>query len=74
MNVVESSKTNDYTTIEVIQMTNNRGLKTRTAFSNSLRNDLSDELDKLNSQTKIPKSKLLDEAIELLLLKYKSKQ
>lgn len=51
----------------------NRGLVNRKAFSNSLRNDLSEAFNTLNEETKIPKSKLLDEAIELLLEKYNSK-
>jgi predicted DNA-binding protein len=51
----------------------NRGLVNRKAFSNSLRNDLSEAFDTLNKETKIPKSKLLDEAIEMLIEKYNTK-
>jgi hypothetical protein len=42
-------------------------LKTRTRFSNSLRNDLHEELHKLSSVSDIPVSKLLDRAVEMLL-------
>ena len=51
----------------------NRGLVNRKAFSNSLSNELSEAFNTLHMETKIPKSKLLDEAIELLLEKYKNK-
>lgn len=49
----------------------NRGLVNRKAFSNSLRNDLSEAFNELHVGTSIPKSKLLDQAIELLLEKHK---
>lgn len=52
-------------------MSNNRGLKTRKALSNAVRMDLYEQLKKLSDDTKIPMSKLLDEAIEDLLLKRK---
>jgi len=55
-------------------MANDRGLVTRTVMSNSIRNDLADKLKKLSEETRIPKSKLLDEAIELLLAKHKKEQ
>lgn len=51
----------------------NRGLKTRTAFSNAIDSNLCDQLKRLSKQTRIPQSKLLDEAISDLLRKYKSK-
>lgn len=54
-------------------MKNNRGLKNRTTISNTIKNELHDELKKLSSDTKIPISRLLDEAIEYLLEKRKSK-
>ncbi len=58
-------------TIErVILMTEPSELVNRTRFSNALRNDLLKGLNELNAETKIPKSLLLDEAIELLLEKY----
>ncbi|WP_408917596.1 ribbon-helix-helix domain-containing protein [Caldifermentibacillus hisashii] len=51
-----------------------RGLKNRKPLSNAVDKTLYDNLDKLAKETKIPKSKLLDEAIELLLEKYKEKR
>ncbi|MDK7667394.1 MULTISPECIES: ribbon-helix-helix domain-containing protein [Cytobacillus] len=47
-----------------------RGLKTRKPISNSVDIGIVNELDQLHQQTKIPKSKLLDEALEDLLEKY----
>jgi hypothetical protein len=47
-----------------------RGLKTRKPFSNSLRNDLDEKFRKLHETTDVPMSKLLDQAIELLLKKH----
>ena len=51
-------------------MSANRGLVNRTAISNSLRNDLAEKFEQLHQETQIPKSKLLDKAVELLLEKY----
>lgn len=51
----------------------NRGLVNRRAFSNSLRNDLAEQFNALHEETDIPKSKLLDQAIELLLEKFNKK-
>jgi predicted transcriptional regulator len=48
----------------------NRGLKTRKPLSNAIDKELWDKLDDLAKETKIPKSKLLDMAVELLLKKY----
>lgn len=48
-------------------------LVNRKRFSNALRNDLIEALDKLSKDTKISKSLLLDEAVELLLANYKVK-
>lgn len=45
-------------------------LKYRTRFSSSLKNELTEEFDKLAEQTRIPKSRLLDEAIEDLIKKH----
>lgn len=45
----------------------NRGLKTRRPFSSTLNNELNDRLKKLSAITKVPISKLLDEAVEHLL-------
>lgn len=55
-------------------MAKDRGLKTRTPFSNSLDNQLWKDFQQLHEETKIPKSKLLDEAIELLLKSRASNQ
>lgn len=46
---------------------NNRGLKTRTPLSNNIDIELDRAFSELNKKTRIPKSKLLDEAIMLLL-------
>lgn len=51
-------------------MSNNRGLKNRKAFSNSIKTELYKGLKELSDETKIPMSKLLDEAIKDLLEKY----
>ncbi len=45
-------------------------LKYRTRFTSSLRNELVRPLKELAEETRIPKSRLLDEAIEDLLQKY----
>ncbi|VBB09178.1 ribbon-helix-helix [Lucifera butyrica] len=46
-------------------------LKYRTRFTSSLKNELVKEFDELAKVTRIPKSRLLDEAIEDLLKKHK---
>ena len=51
-------------------MTKNRGLKNRTPLSNAVNTKLLNDFKKLSNDTKIPMSKLLDEAIELLLKSY----
>ncbi|MBB6731898.1 ribbon-helix-helix domain-containing protein [Cohnella zeiphila] len=51
-------------------MGGNRGLINRKAISNSLRKDLADKFEELHLNTDIPKSKLLDQAVTLLLEKY----
>ena len=48
-------------------------LVNRTRFTSSLRNDLMKNFDKLAQQTRIPKSRLLDEAVEDLLKKYEKR-
>lgn len=48
----------------------NLGLKTRIRFSTSLNKDLAKKLEDLSTNTRIPKSKLVDEALELLFDKY----
>lgn len=58
--------------LEVITMSENRGLKTRKALSNAVRIELYEQLKALSDETKVPMSKLLDEAIEDLLSKRKS--
>ncbi|MFI3227249.1 MAG: ribbon-helix-helix domain-containing protein [Clostridia bacterium] len=45
-------------------------LKYRTRFTSSLKNELVPIFDKLSKDTRIPKSRLLDEAIEDLLKKH----
>ena len=54
-----------------MKLNNYRGLKTRKALSNAVRMDLYEQLKKLSDETKIPMSKLLDEAIEDLITKRK---
>lgn len=46
-------------------------LKTRVQFASTLKKELAEELDKLHKKTLIPKSKLLDKAVELLLKEFK---
>jgi len=47
-----------------------RGLKNRKPLSNAVKNELYESLKELSNRTKIPISKLLDEAIEDLLKKW----
>ena len=42
----------------------------RTRFASSLDNELVEPLNELSKKTRVPKSRLLDEAIEDLLKKY----
>ncbi len=51
-------------------MSGNPSLKNRHAFSNAIDNALFEAFERLHRETRIPKSKLLDEAVELLLQKY----
>lgn len=44
-------------------------LKNRTQICSSIDNELNERLSALSKETKVPKSKLLDEAIEILLKK-----
>ena len=46
-------------------------LKYRKRFTSSLKNELVPKFDDLSKKTRIPKSRLLDEAIEDLLEKHK---
>jgi len=48
-------------------------LKTRTKLTTTIKNELVEKLDKLSENTRIPKSKLFDEALELLIKKHKDK-
>lgn len=50
-------------------MENKRGLKNRKPLSNAVKIELYESLKKLSEDTKVPISKLLDEAIEDLLKK-----
>lgn len=50
-------------------MENKRGLKNRKPLSNAVKIELYNALKQLSDETKIPISKLLDEAIEDLLNK-----
>lgn len=50
-------------------MSEKRGLKTRTPLSNAVKIELYDQLKALSEKTKVPMSKLLDEAIEDLITK-----
>ncbi|MGE7880127.1 ribbon-helix-helix domain-containing protein [Peribacillus muralis] len=50
-------------------MNEKRGLKNRTPLSNAVRTELHLQLKQLSETTKVPMSKLLDEAIEDLLKK-----
>lgn len=47
-----------------------KDLKTRTPVNCAVDNELNKELIELSKETMIPKSKLLDKAIELLLKEY----
>lgn len=48
----------------------NKDLKNRIRFSTSMDIELSKKLEELSKETRIPKSKLVDEAIEMLVNKY----
>ena len=48
-------------------------LVNRTRFTSSLKNELMEEFTQLAEKTRIPKSRLIDEAIEDLLKKYEKK-
>lgn len=47
-------------------------LKNRTRIGSAIDNELLEKLKDLSKETKVPQSKLLDEAIELLLREYKN--
>lgn len=48
----------------------NKQLKNRTPINSAIKIELNNKLVELSKETRIPKSKLLDEAVELLLNKY----
>ena len=48
-------------------------LVNRTRFTSSMKNELMKEFDRLAQETRIPKSRLIDEAIEDLLKKYEKR-
>ena len=50
-------------------MSEKRGLKNRKPLSNAIKTELYNDLKKLSDETKVPISRLLDEAIEDLLKK-----
>jgi hypothetical protein len=52
---------------EVTTMANRPNLKNRTAYTSTLSTPLWEALNALQQSSRIPKSKLLDEAVELLL-------
>lgn len=49
-------------------------LKYRTRFTSSLKNELAVRLKGLSEQTRIPQSRLLDEAVSDLLQKYQQEE
>jgi hypothetical protein len=51
-------------------MSDNRGLTNRVTISNAIERDLHEKLTDFSRETRIPKSKLLDEAIHDLLKKH----
>ena len=53
------------------ELVRNKDLKNRVRFSTSMDIELSKKLEELSKQTRIPKSKLVDETIEMLVNKYK---
>ena len=52
-------------------MTQERKEVSRTRFSTSVDKKLLETLDELSKETKVPKSKLVDTALEMLFEKYK---
>ena len=54
------------------ELIRNKDLKNRVRFSTSLDKDLAKRLDDLSTNTRIPKSKLVDEALEMLLAKHEN--
>lgn len=54
-------------------LTDKRRLRNRKTISNAVRSELADDLRRISDETKIPMSKLLDEALEDLIKKYEKK-
>lgn len=54
----------------VVHMTQERKEVSRTRFSTSVDKKLLETLDELSKETRIPKSKLVDTALEMLFEKY----
>ena len=48
-------------------------LVNRTRFTSSMKNELMAEFNRLAEETRIPKSRLIDEAVEDLLKKYEKR-
>ena len=59
--------------MQIMSNVNNRGLKNRKTISSTIEIKLYDDLEKLSIDTRIPKSKLLDEAIQDLINKHTKK-
>lgn len=51
-------------------MADNRGLTTRISVANSVDRELWEMLNKLSDETMIPKSRLLDLGMRMVLIKY----
>ena len=70
--VVASSRCVMYYNYEVIYMNENKyGLTNRVRISNAVDKELYAQLKQISDETMIPISKLLDQAIELLVEEYK---
>lgn len=52
-------------------MSEKRGLKNRTTISSTLKNENYQKIKEISSETMIPISKLLDQAVESLISNYK---
>lgn len=52
---------------------NRPNLKTRTAISNAVDTELLNKLKQISKDTQVPMSKLLDNAIKLLIKEYEAK-
>lgn len=52
------------------QVSGNRGLRNRKAVSTSMEPRLYESLNLISEKTRVPKTKLVDEAIEMLVERY----